>query len=62
MALLSSHSGLMRFWLGPQILIVFDSPEYIKKIVNHPDAANKPYFYFVLAQAMGDGLITSPGE
>lgn len=60
-SLLSRYTGLMRLWLGPTLVIALDRPEYIKKIVNHPHAVNKPFLYEILGEALREGLITGPG-
>ncbi|VEN59982.1 unnamed protein product [Callosobruchus maculatus] len=61
MKLMDDYPDIVKFWMGSKLLYVLKNPKYIEKVISHPKALDKDFFYEQLAQLSGDGLATLGG-
>ncbi|KAL3271099.1 hypothetical protein HHI36_021595 [Cryptolaemus montrouzieri] len=54
------YPNVMKYWLGPKLMIAVTKPEYLQIIMNHPDCLEKDSSYRFLKKYVGNGLISAP--
>lgn len=53
---------LVKIWVGPNLALLPQKPEYIEVFMNNPKVLDKPYFLNCFEEVFGEGLITSSGK
>ncbi|XP_049820383.1 cytochrome P450 4C1 [Aethina tumida] len=57
----SCKGPVMKFWMGPELMLVFKKPSHVEKLLSTTKLLQKPNSYEFLKPFAGDGLISGSG-
>nr|AGT57837.1 cytochrome P450 412a2 [Leptinotarsa decemlineata] len=55
-----SRTGIVRFWMGMNLVYLLSEPIHLQKVLSHPKALEKDYSYKYVTETIGEGLLSAP--